>query len=425
MRTRRLIGPCLAVLVAAVGTAPAGAQQSANRSHIEVPLTRLPTGQFADFLKSRDHARLTDAERARLKELLETDEFKNYVREQPSLKGFLDEKGNLPDPDSPKARELFERLLQNNPHLPGTTGGDKPGPFEFDPETIKKIIDLPQREPESQARSSSPPANERPTGPLSPAGQPAPGNPFDPPRSPERPREASWDERREELRKSFTNFLRESPLANSETVRDIGRKLSRSFSEASEKGNMDWDDWLERMPRLGNWLPGGLPSLPKPEWHSGMPSVSAPSAGSLSTPDSGRFTAAIWLAGAVLAAVLAWKLLTARRLAGATNGQPAWRLGPWPVDPAEVATRQDLIRAFEYLSLLVFGPVARAWNHRDIAFRLGEQPGDASDERRRAADHLAALYERARYAPPADALPDGEAREARRDLCLLAGVACA
>jgi hypothetical protein len=134
-------------------------------------------------------------------------------------------------------------------------------------------------------------------------------------------------------------------------------------------------------------------------------------------------TGAIWLVVAVVAAVLVWKLLTARRTTGAGAAQPAWQLGPWPINPAEVATRQDLIRAFEYLSLLLFGPVARAWNHRDIAFRLGEQPSDAGDERRRAADHLAALYERARYAPPADALPDGEAREARRDLCLLAGVA--
>jgi hypothetical protein len=95
------------------------------------------------------------------------------------------------------------------------------------------------------------------------------------------------------------------------------------------------------------------------------------------------------------------------------------------VDPAQVATRQDLIRAFEYLSLLRLGPAARSWNHRAIAARLSAEPSDAAAERRCAAAHLAGLYERARYAPPGDPLPDGEVRDARRDLCLLAGVAAA
>ena len=93
--------------------------------------------------------------------------------------------------------------------------------------------------------------------------------------------------------------------------------------------------------------------------------------------------------------------------------------------PCGPIKRQDLIRAFEYLSLLVFGQSARTWNHRDIAARLRERAGTSAAERCRAADHLADLYERARYAPPADPLPDGELHEARRDLCLLAGVASA
>jgi hypothetical protein len=130
----------------------------------------------------------------------------------------------------------------------------------------------------------------------------------------------------------------------------------------------------------------------------------------------------LWTGLAVLAVVLAWKLVGARRKLAVTVDRSGWQLGPWPVNPAEVATRQDLILAFEYLSLLVFGQAARTWNHRDIAARLREQPGGVAAHRSRAADHMADLYERARYAPAADPLPEGELRDARRDLCLLAGV---
>jgi hypothetical protein len=422
MQTRRLIGPCLAVLVAAVGAAPAGGQQPANPSHIEVPFTRPPTGQFTDFLKSRDRTRLSDEERAQLEEAFKRDELKNFARAQPEFKDLLDKQDNL-HIDDPKAKELLEQFLKRNPSFEGKANVSQPGlPFGLDGETIRRFLNEPRREGGFQPPSGSPPGDELPKSPSPAAGQPMPSGPHNPSRPQEHPRDPSWAERREELRKSFTQILRESPLANSETVRDIGRKLSRSFSEAGE-GGMDWDDWLEQMPRLGNWLPRGLPTLPKPDWSARRSAVSAPGMGSLNTPDGGTLSAVVWLAAAVLAAALVWKVLTARRTSGTSSTQPAWKLGPWPVHPGEVATRQDLIHAFEYLSLLIFGPVARAWNHRDIAFRLGEQLGAAGDERRRAADHLAALYERARYAPPADALPDGEAREARRDLCLLAGVA--
>ena len=42
-----------------------------------------------------------------------------------------------------------------------------------------------------------------------------------------------------------------------------------------------------------------------------------------------------------------------------------------------------------------------------------------------AAEQLASLYERARYAPPGEPLPEAALATARRDLCLLAGVPAA
>src|SRR5207244_2108340 len=107
-------------------------------------------------------------------------------------------------------------------------------------------------------------------------------------------------------------------------------------------------------------------------------------------------------------------------------------LGPWPVAPANITTRDDVIRAFEYLSLLWLGPPARNWNHEVIAGHLGEEHKVEAGPpalmtwdplaQRRAADELAALYERARYAPPGDPLPADALAVARRDLCFLPGM---
>jgi hypothetical protein len=102
-----------------------------------------------------------------------------------------------------------------------------------------------------------------------------------------------------------------------------------------------------------------------------------------------------------------------------------WRLGPWPVNPARVATRTELIQAFEYLSLLLLGVAARSWNHVDIAMALGAQARGPWAEKQRAAERLAALYAEARYAPENEPLTGLQLAEARRNLCYLAGVAAA
>jgi len=116
---------------------------------------------------------------------------------------------------------------------------------------------------------------------------------------------------------------------------------------------------------------------------------------------------------------------------GGIGGTATWKLGPWPIHPTAVQTREELIRAFEYLSVLLLGPAARHWHHLAIAASLGRSSGatvsarrwgDGSAERRQAAQQLATLYERARYAPPAEPLPEAALATARRDLCLLAGV---
>jgi hypothetical protein len=145
--------------------------------------------------------------------------------------------------------------------------------------------------------------------------------------------------------------------------------------------------------------------------------VPAPSAG---TPElGGSSSAGNWswlaaLAGAGLLGLVLWQAL--KRYAGNEDAIARARrsLGPWPVDPAAVSSREDLIRAFEYLSLLRIGQAARNWNHRHIARELSPPQTELAQE-------IATLYERARYAPGEDALPENTFDQARRGLCALAG----
>lgn len=116
--------------------------------------------------------------------------------------------------------------------------------------------------------------------------------------------------------------------------------------------------------------------------------------------------------------VVAWLVLTGRRWVRGEGGRP-WRLGPWPVTPASVQTRGDVVKAFEYLAMLLLGRRAVPANHLEIAGQLAGN--DLTGQRRMAASELADLYEHARYAPPDEQLSPDEMASARRDLSLLAG----
>jgi hypothetical protein len=215
--------------------------------------------------------------------------------------------------------------------------------------------------------------------------------------------------------------------------------FSKFFEEMDEAG------WLERNPNspvsgagVKDVLAGLLSKhndennseigLPEPGLlqvpHTGLESTAIPFVPSVAPGDlkgasaiEGGLTLlliVLGVAGLGTAVAVAWRYLGPRPLIA---NVPATLLGPWPVDPARIASRRQLIQAFEYLALTLLGPTARSTNHRDIADNLGATP-----EREQAADELAALYEQARYDPLAGepALPSLEA--ARRDLCLLAGL---
>ncbi len=165
------------------------------------------------------------------------------------------------------------------------------------------------------------------------------------------------------------------------------------------------------LPGFGGWAPrrpGGFPGL------QGAGAIG----GGLAALEG-----LLWVALVVLVAFLLWRFV----------GRTAWQarrplaldaqLGPWPVNPARVSTKAELVRAFEYLALLLLGPEARTRNHHEIAGGL-VAAADSGDKGA-AAVELAVLYEQARYAPGDEPFADAEIAAARRNLCLLAGVAAA
>jgi hypothetical protein len=233
------------------------------------------------------------------------------------------------------------------------------------------------------------------------------------------------------------------PLKDSPALQQFVRDLSRSFNAESKHGlglTEKTGELTEKLPslsrslgldRVGNgWKERNwLPSLPNVRWSGRPPSWEGPRG--MSLPNVGRpdvggadtWSSLLWLVTVVVVGGAVLSVLLWQRTRAARAAEAAWKLGPWPVNPATVSTREDLVRAFEYLSLLLLGRVALTWNHLEIAARLGG--ARASAERLRAAAQLAALYEQARYAPPHEALPGSELAAARRDLCLLAGVPAA
>jgi hypothetical protein len=133
---------------------------------------------------------------------------------------------------------------------------------------------------------------------------------------------------------------------------------------------------------------------------------------------AGSWTPVILL-GLVIVGILLYTWLRKVRLGSGPGAAYAPEgLGPWPVDPRSINTREDVVKAFEYLSVLICGPSAKTWTHNTIADALSELATTHGET----AVMLARLYELARYAPLDELLTHEELVEARQLVCGLAGV---
>ncbi len=223
-------------------------------------------------------------------------------------------------------------------------------------------------------------------------------------------------------------------VSNSES--DRWRNLLNDFSRRYESNRQAAPNLFRQvggvskyLPRLSNIVPrprlNALPNLPRLPLPSrlGMPSIGGAGSGGVAALTHGGKLLLLLAVLGLLAFLLFRKGGWIEQLR--QSGGDEWRLGPWPVRPEQVRTRGELIRAFEYLALLVLGKKARTQHHLELAQQIGEVPCLDPDRRRDAVQTLASLYEYARYRPEAEVMSDEEIRRARRELCYLAGVAAA
>jgi hypothetical protein len=174
--------------------------------------------------------------------------------------------------------------------------------------------------------------------------------------------------------------------------------------------------------------PGGGSSSSGDSWWSRRSSSSSSSGSGSGTGGfdlgipglEGSWLSLVLLGVVLVGGLLLWKYLYFRD-AKAGVVFDLGGLGPWPVDPRTISTREELVKAFEYLSVLICGPAARMWTHGTIASALADLATTHSE----AAMILARLYELARYAPLDEPLTADEIEEARRLVCRLAGVSYA
>jgi hypothetical protein len=227
-----------------------------------------------------------------------------------------------------------------------------------------------------------------------------------------------------ELRQTVEDILRFRPRARTGGSDGTGNTVADKVLQGVQHYLPEPSFWTNKvLPKLPHVSLPKLPNVRLPDTHvhpPALPSVHLPRVSLPSPPSGGAGYGWLVLPLCLILGLIAWKILQARQERadgfGRFGSGGRWVLGPWPVAPAAVSSEAELIQAFEYLTLLKLGPEARSWNHHVIAARLG------SDhlERRHAADYLAALYERFRYAPPHEPLAPDVLHSARRALAYLA-----
>jgi hypothetical protein len=395
------------------------------------------TRRYADIPFQGDLEMSLKTRLAKIQDLQELIEKLQKYPELFDLKGL--KKGNWKDPkflqkEGPKLLKMFEKLglvqkegeglklnkekldaLKKLKKSLEVGGGPNPLP-EQNPGTPKSSVPLPF--PESQP----------PRQPVTPPDPSTTGQGEEPDKLAEFFKD--WMLKLEDSK--LGEIFRNSP-AFQEGLKDLAQAFQKGeggswkpgvFTDALTKWGGPGDlSWLKSNFSRFNDL--SMPSLRPPrffgrrfgKWAMNLP---APAAGTWVAPGAGGFGVGmvfLWVGVAVVVLILLWKFLPHLKLAARARQEQGWRPGSWPVDPRTVSTRAEVVRAFEFLSLLRFGLDVRTWNHRDIAVALGE-----GSEHRQAANELAQVYELARYTPDDERLPDASLAAARRDLCSLAGL---
>ncbi len=352
--------------------------------------------------------------------------------------------GNLPQSD---------QLPGLNPNMGGVPPVQRSENGNGQPDRPPADLHLPRHNP----------TQPQPGDPDQPQGQGVPpgGNPNEPPNPIQLPNEGQVGDRqlppfrpggenldpnqlaqRQQQFRAVAGWWEQNvgPLNESPAVRQLLLEMftgqSPSGTDAGAIGDLfngssgdgrDFGRWADRL-GLSGWkapdlgLGGGHTDLGGSSGGWSAPRApDAPSFGGVSGGGAGSWLPVILFLVVAAGGLVLWWLwpkLTGKEEAGS---RPLPGLGPWPVDPRAIADREALVKAFEYLSVLVCGGGARVWNHVTIAAALER----AVPQAEALADPLARLYAVARYTPAGEPLPPGAIAEARGYLCELAGVPAA
>jgi hypothetical protein len=358
-------------------------------------------------------------------------------------------------PDDPKVQPQPAAPPPNKRPRPTTPPADKRPPVGQVPPEPGELVP-----PKETVRpQGGPPRNvEDPRIPAAPPGMGVQAPP--PPRTPEdtlfRPPDEPTDPRTKSLQAFAAVWERNiGPLDQTPEVKRALFDLASSANGLDldlldDKGNSIWDlirkgdgsgmdfgDFMDgsggnwKLPnmdfpsfKLGSWFGRTTPrpgsSRSSWSWGSSSPRVRGPSTGGGGFGSFGF--GGSWFPVVVLAiialAILLWVLLKNLRTPTPQLAYVMDGLGPWPVDPRRINTREDVVKAFEYLSVLICGVKAKTWTHNTIADALADLAATHGET----AAMLARLYELARYAPLDEPLSHEELMEARELVCGLAGV---
>lgn len=377
------------------------------------------------------------AERLRLSR--ETQASQKVISELMQKEWFRDEVKKMQEQiqKDPEFRERLMQQFRNNPQLRDTVEqAIRENKFNRpDGDSLVEQLRKQSREmlpdvrpgPADGPGPALPPNGERP---MPDPMQPAPAAPPPPPPPPKKP--TWWEKEIHKQLENFSDVLEEEGLGSSllrSILRDMdGRGFSWRMPLGGKLPESPFKGLSEAMPDVGKWVPwdrigGSMPSidlgksLPDMPQIGSLPDVSfsapdAPSAGSVGD----AFALVVWLVVGGVVVLLLWKMRDLFHRDGADEVRP-WRLGRWPVRPGQVTTREELIRAFEYLACLLLGSKGAYQHHHELAEEMAEK----APEHRESAHRLARLYEQARYTPDTDPLAADEVATARNDLSLLAG----
>jgi len=194
------------------------------------------------------------------------------------------------------------------------------------------------------------------------------------------------------------------------------------FKGSGGGGNWNFGNW--DLPKFGDWFGSRQPpSNNAQNWLNSSSSRPRPETSSSWNFGSGGLsglngTHLLLLLFVVVMVVVIWYQLKNRIGKSDSLAFAGAGIGAWPVDPRAINSREEVVKAFEYLSVLICGPSARNWTHGTIAAALA----DLATRHERTALMLARLYELARYAPLDEPLTHNELIEARKLVCTLAGV---